>query len=500
MKLALKILGVLFLLALAAPLALTMWVRGYATPEYLVRLTEESCNCRAELQESTLTLFTWPPTLRLKGIKIAPRDAFVSKPLAERPRLESAPVQIELAYAELLSDDIWRGLVTPNLLRISGVEVWETLDPQTGSSLEKLFQPPPAPDAPIAAVEPASVPKALPVPDEPPPPGTPRTYTIEPAPPLAPPQAFPAPGDIEPPMPEMVKAERIPLREVRIEKVHAHITNKEVAAQFDADISDLEIALTDIDVDPANPARHNTLNIDLGGHAIVRGVAEVSGRMQEVTFADIRLIGQGVMHPMDPQAGVWRPATKLTLTLERGSLLGGHMTVGDAAGQQLDQLLKHGIDIRDVRLGGPLAEDAVAVIEHQNDVLTFRQPMHVVLPDFQFTVKQDAWIDPVHDQQGVPVRITFGPVLRENILRGIAQTGLGETIGRMVIGMISDDRGNPYLDLQITGSLSKPKVTHSLMGKLEKVGKATGLKDLISNPAKAKGLLEGLKGLRGLFK
>ncbi len=488
MKLALKILGVLLLLALAAPIGFALWVQSFVKPDYLVQRLEESCNCRAELQSSTLTLFSWPPTLRLKGIKIGPRDEHVGKPLADRQPMQHAELVIDMAYAELLSDDVMHGRITPNLLRIRDVEVWETLDPKRGSSLGRLFLPPQLLLAENATAEPPQALPVEPVPTPPlPEPGAPRTYdAVPPTPPL--------PGG-EPPEEKGHRAQRIPLKEIRIEQVRAHIKNEEVAAQFNADITDLELAVFDIDVDPSDPLRHNSLKVTLKGRIEVRGMAQVQGRMQPVTFADVRLHGEGQVAPIDVQLGIWRPSSKLTLTLEKDSLLGGHMTVGDAAGDKMESLLKHGIDIRDVRLGGQLQEDAVIAINDDKGVMIFRQPAHFVLPDFQFTVAQGGWIDAMHDTQILPVRVTFGPLLKEQIIRGVGQTGLGESIGGVVVSMISDDQGNPFLDLQITGSLSHPEVTHSLVSKLDKLGKATGLGNLLGNPEEAKGLLNGLKGL-----
>ena len=112
MKLALKILGVLILLALAAPIGLAMWLQSYVSADYLVKMTEENCNCRAQLDSTSLSLFSWPPTLRLNGIKLAPRDEHVGKPLSQRPPMPPATVRIDFAYAELLSNDILDGHLT----------------------------------------------------------------------------------------------------------------------------------------------------------------------------------------------------------------------------------------------------------------------------------------------------------------------------------------------------------------------------------------------------
>jgi hypothetical protein len=481
LKLAFKVLAALVLLALAAPFVAAMWLQSYVSPEYLVRVTEQSCNCRAQLDSTSLTLFSWPPTLRLNGIKIAPRDEYSGTPLQGRPPLENAPVQVSLAYAELLSDDILHGRMTPNLVRFVGVEVQETLDPQTGSSLEKLFLPPTSPEALAAAEE---APRAIPVAEVAPTPdaGAPRTYPVTNPPPVVESRVEVAPA---------ARPGRIPLREIRLEEAHFHITNKAVDAQIDADIRDFEFVMSSIDVDPEDLANHNHMKASLKAKVTVKGVAKVQGQMRPVQFADVTLQGQGDIVPLEPTTVTWKPSATLSLAFARGSTIGGHMTLGDAAGDKLDKLKEHGIDLSAVRLGGTLTEDATANIFYDREALFFRSPTRIAMPDFEFTVKQDAWINVTRDAQFMPVRVVFGPAIREPLVQGIAAKGLGDTITRGIISMISDERGNPFIDLVITGSLSKPEVQHELIGKIEKLFRGSGIKDLLKDE-NVGNLLQGL--------
>lgn len=482
MKLALKILGVLLLLALATPLLFAMWLQSYVSPDYLVKMTEQNCNCRAHLDSSSLSLFSWPPTLRLNGIKIAPRDEHVGKALSERPPLVDAPVQIELAYAELLSNDILDRRITPNLIRFAGVELNETLDPQTGSSLEKLFQPPAAAAGPVVAEAPSSdVPKAVPV--------TPAEAAQIPQAPAAP----GSPVAVEAVQPAE-KPERIPLREIRLEKAHIHITNKAVSSQFEADIRDLDIVLDQIDVDPDDLTKHNHLHATLKAKVQAHGMAEIGGTMKPVQFADVSLHGEGDVTPLEPQTLLWKPAALLTLVFDAGSTIGGHMTLGDAAGNEMTKLLDHGIDLRGVRLGGTLAAEARASVSYDREVLYFREPARIVLPDFAFTVGQGAWINTVKDQQVMPLHLVFGPAVREAIVQGINNKGMPDFLTRGILSLISDEQGNPYIDITLTGSLSKPEPQHELLAKIKKLG-GGALETLISNPQEAKDLLNGLKSL-----
>jgi len=479
MKLALKILGVLLLLALAAPFAMAWWLQSYVSPDYLVKATEEQCNCRAELDSSTLTIFSWPPTLRLSGIKIGPRDEHVRKPLKDRPPLKDAPIQIQLAYAELLSDDIWQRRITPNLISFAGIEVQETLDPTTGSALEKLFLPPPPAGAAIASTE---IPRVTTVTEAPvpeaPAPGTPRTYDMTTAPPVEAVAPPPKPG-------------RIPLREIRFKQAHFHITNHAVAAHIDADIRDLDLILSDIDIDPDDLTRHNRLHASLKTKITVKGLAQINGKMQPVQFADISLQGTGKVVPINPTTLTWKPEATLDLILHRGSTIGGHMTLGDAAGDQLNKLKEYGIDLSAVRIGGSLTADATASVFYDREALFFKAPTRIALPDIEFTVKQDAWINTTRDAQYMPVHILFGPTIREPLINGIKQTGLGDSLSRAILSLISDEAGNPYIDLVFTGSLSNPKPQHELMNKLEKLTKGSGVKELLKDD-NIGNLLQGL--------
>ncbi|MBL9133351.1 MAG: hypothetical protein JNG86_19225, partial [Verrucomicrobiaceae bacterium] len=69
--------------------------------------------------------------------------------------------------------------------------------------------------------------------------------------------------------------------------------------------------------------------------------------------------------------------------------------------------------------------------------------------------------------------------------------GLGDFLTRGLVSLISDERGNPFIDLVLTGSLSKPEVQLEVLGKVQKLLKGSGIKDLLKDE-KVGNLLEGL--------
>lgn len=480
-RLLLILFGLLVLAAVATPLVGAYVLRRYVDKERLILETEKNINARVQVDDLTLTIFAWPPSLRLTGLKISPRDQYAGTPLAARPPLTRAPVQIEMAYAELVPEALWNRQFYPRILRFIGVDVQERISAQDGSALEKLFQPPLEKLARLQQqAQLPEVPQALPV---------------EPQPPAA--AVVPDPAPPAPVMPteaqeERARAARVTLQEISIEQAHFRITNEGADSRFDADVSDFSLSFTGIDIDPGDIENHNRLHVRLGAKAVVDGVAQIGGRMQQVRFADMTLHGEGEVNPVDPATMLWAPVAELRLVIDRGSNIGGHMTIGDAAGQNLDKLMKYGVDISAIRVGGILAQDVNVNVLFRDEAIRFLDTTQFVLPDYEFTIKRDSWMDFAKDQQGLLTRLSCGEALKEQVVRGVAAK-VGETISRLVVGAFLDERGRIAFDLTITGSLSHPEIKPDIQNRLE--GMLGG--DI---EEKAKGLINTFKGLKGLFK
>ena len=481
-RIILFLLGLGLLVAVAAPLGGVWWLRGYVNKERLTVETEKNINARVQLDEVNLAILSWPPSLRLTGIKIGPRDHYAGTPVAARPPMQHAPVKIEMAYLELVPEGLWRRHFYPRVLRIIGLDVNETVSPQAGSSLQRLFQPPPEK---LAQMQQEAVPQAVPV---------------QPATPVAsmPPPAEPVPALKTPPIPSPTaepppSAERLALQEISIEQAQFHITNQGGDSQFNADISDFSLSLTGIDVDPEDLTGHNHLHVRLAAKAVVEGVARIGGQARQVRFADMTLHGEGEVNPVDPATRMWSPAADLNLTVDRGSSIGGNMTIGETAGPHLDKLMKYGIDLSAVRIGGTFAQDVHAHILYREQSLRFLDDAQFVLPDYEYTIKRDSWMDFAKDQQGLLTRLSCGDALKQSLMQGIASRGINRTLSQLVVEGLSDSRGRLTFDLTVTGSLSHPEVKPDIQVKLE---------NLLGNDIeeKAKGLINTFKGLKGLFK
>jgi hypothetical protein len=478
-RLLLILLGLLLLLAVATPLVGAYMLRRYVDKDFLVQETEKNINARVHIDDVTLTLFTWPPSLRLSGIKIAPRDQYAGTPIAARSPLKQAPVQVEMAYVELVPEGLFHRHFFPRVLRLIKVDVNESIGPQ-GSSLEVLFQPPPEK---LALMQQEEVPRAIPLP-------APPTVAVDPG---SPPPSIAAPLLDVQEEPKHARAERLAIQEISIEQAHFRITNQDAESKFDADISDFSLALTEIDIDPDNLMAHNRLHVRLAAKIVVDGMAKVGGQMRQVQFANMTLHGEGEVNPVDPATLAWSPAADLDLVIDRGSSIGGNVTIGEAAGSNLDKLMKYGIDISDIRSGGTLPQDVAAAVHYRDQAIRFRSDTQFALPEYEYTIKRESWIDFAKDQQVLLTRLSCGEALKQSVVNGISSRGLGQTVSKLIVEGLSDNRGRLSFDLTVTGSLSHPEVKPDIQIKLESL-----LGGDIEE--KAKGLIDTFKGLKGLFK
>lgn len=491
-KMILTVLALLVLGVIATPLVGAWLLRRYVEKDFLVEQIEKNIDARVQIDDVALTLFSWPPSLRISGFKVAERDEYVGRPLADRPPLKEAPLQVEMAYAELVPEDLFHGRFSTKVIRIIGLDAMETVSADKGGTLERLFQPPAEKRASMqGAAQDVEAPRAIPVEPAPPAPAlasspAPRSYAMQPEPP--PPAA---PVDAAHAAPQ--GSQRVPLREISIEQSRLRMRNEGAGARFAGEISDFNLYVTEIDIDPADLGGHNHLKVRLSAKAVLDGMAELGGQARQVRFADMTLHGEGDVNPIDPATLAWNPAATLNLVIASGSVLGGHMTFGDAAGGDIEKLMKYGIDLRGIRVGGPLQQELAvkALLRHQQ--MTFLDDAHLVMPDYQVTVKRDSWFDFAKDDQGLLTRLYLGEALKEQVVRGIASRGLGQSVSRMIVDAFSDGSGRLSFDLTITGSLSHPQVKPDIQVKLEHLLGG----DL---EQKARGLIDAFKGLKGLFK
>ncbi|SKA98496.1 hypothetical protein SAMN02745166_02769 [Prosthecobacter debontii] len=445
MKKLLYILVALGLLTATALGAVSWWVMQKMGPETWVELAEKNWNCRAQIDDAHLSLFTRPATLKFTGVRLAPRDLEVAKPYAERAPLPavSALVEIPEITLEVKLDDLLNRRLFVEQLSIIRPSVRETQDAKGKSSLEALFKKPGSAEA-VAAT-----------PETSPPPAQVETKAAS--------ESSPAP------------AFAYAVKSARIEKGNLDIANGTTKVV----IQDLDFALTDIDVNTNDLVNHNQMKAALSAVVNVSGMARIQGAKRPAELAHLILSGQGDIAPLSPATKEWHPVSNLTLTLAKSSVLAGHMTIGDAAGKDLRKLQEYGVDLAPVVIGGPLQADAVVTGTFANDRFQTRSLTRFVFPEYEVAIEPKSWVNAAQDKHEIELRLSCGPALQSRLTTGIANAKLGDSLARAVTKALSDEQGRMTFDIESEGSLSSPKVKPKVDRVLKNLLQGDGLGDLL---------------------
>lgn len=429
------------------------WIMSKMGPDVWVEQLEKNCDCRAHVGHSELSLLSSPARLRFLDVQIAPRDAEVARPLLDRvPMAEgSAPIVIpEIVFEVKLEDLMNKRLFVQNLRIISPV-VREIQDDQGKGTVEKLFRKPNNGEAEQTGANN-------------PPPGPVTAQTQKPT------------------SAKDKQDYAFSAHSASIERGQFTITNKKMQVR----ISELDLTLSDIDIDTTNLKEHNRVRASFSSLIEVMGEARIGGVKRPVQLANVKLSGETNVIPMDPVTQSWAPTSTLKLTLAQGSVLAGHMTMGDVAGKEMKKLQEYGVDLSPVKIGGALLEPAVMDATFKNNRLTLRKHTRFVLPEYEVVLHQSSWLDSAKDQHELELKLSCGAALQTRLQKGISNAKLGDSLASAVIKALSDERGRMTFDIESKGSLSEPTVRPKIDRLLKNLIRGEGLGDLF------KGLLKKL--------
>ena len=433
---------VLALLAGCVLAGASWWVMRKMGPEIWVKMLEENYNCRCQIDDANLSLLSRPAKLVFAGVKIAPRDAEVAKPLSDRTPLADgiAPIVIPEIVLSVKLDDLLNKRIFIEQLKIDSPVVTEMQDEQGRSSLEALF----------------------------------RKLSAESEMPLAIPVNAPAAAS-KPVVTERSSGYTFAVNSASLERGQMTITNKKTLIQ----VSDFFFTLSDIDIQHADLALHNRMHSTLGASIKVRGEARIGGVKRPAELANLKLSGEGDLVPIDLATGDWMPTTTLKLTLAQGSVLAGHITIGDAAGKELKKLQEYGVDLAPVSIGGALLEPAIVEGVFKNNFFGLRSDTRFVFSEYEVLIEKSSWFNGSQDKHEMDFRLSCGAALQARLQAGVAKAKLGESLTSGVIKALSDKRGRMTFDIESKGSLSDPEVKPKLDRILKNLIRGEGLGDLL---------------------
>ncbi|MDB6133563.1 MAG: hypothetical protein JWM59_1806 [Verrucomicrobiales bacterium] len=128
------------------------YVQKETTPAALVRRLEQSLNCRAEVESASVSLFSFPAKLEVKGLRLLPRDGEVSKTLKDRqpPKKVETVLAVPAFSADLSLPALLSREIRVGQLRLTGAEAYTIRRKNGENTLSAMFSKPPSDPKPEA--------------------------------------------------------------------------------------------------------------------------------------------------------------------------------------------------------------------------------------------------------------------------------------------------------------------------------------------------------------
>lgn len=429
------------------------WVKGQFSREAVERQLQAVCAGRVTLGASELELWSSPARWRLRDLQVharAGRDGQAEPP--KEPVLSLEEAVLEVALADLIS-----GTLDVRRLNLTGLSVEEYVSPEGVSDLQAVLAKPGA-QAKVTVVTEGK-------------PEAEKKPKLEPG---------------EKAGSTVFKAEQLGLtlrvREARLSRGRLFIHNR--VNKTKTRLEDLSFALTEIDIDPANLAAHNQAGLELAVKVTMEGRGKVDGEMRDVTFAKLDVNGRGKMQPFHEETGEWSPVSDWELTLAKGSVLAGYMTLGQADADVTKKVKDFGLDISGLPMGGELLEPAVLKMAFSENRFLIREDARFQMPEYEVRMAKDSWLNSAEDAQDLVVRMVCGEKLDKQLSERVLASGIPEKMAGSVLKAFQDEVVKRLaFDLRVAGKMTRPDVKPAWDKALERLLKDGGGLD---------GLLKGL--------
>ena len=471
-------LGVLVVLLLGLGFGLQTWLKSWVNRARLVAEMEKGWNCRAELANTSLSIFASPAWVELRGLQLAPRDGQAARPLDSRTPFDPSKSLLtadRIGLAVTLSDLLHR-TAHVRQLRIDGFtlkdEVNEVVD-ENGEKfneglLDVLFEHPDdyyedeAPERKSAAV----LMKVLHDIHQP----SPAGHAIA-----------QAAGDDKPKAGDETKPRRSERKKhQRKKREHKPFKASDLAIALEAEEASVQnakidlvdhphatrtlmervhLSLKDLDVTPTDLANHNRCSLDLGGDIRVEQASQTQ------PMVNFTLDATGFIRPFDVESGEWNPDLTLTVKVKKGAVFGGAPLKSQLKPKDAKNLADWGIDLGDVALGGVLGEDTGTQVHLFNHKTVVKDDTRLVFPQYEITLHEKSWFNAHEDVHNVNCTLLLGKELSDKILDQVQKnisakytSAVGSVALAAVKQVLMDDKGRLEIKVRSKGSISKPSI------------------------------------------
>lgn len=427
---------------------------GFLTPEYLVQEIEKRLSCRAEVKGLKVSLLG-KTGLELKGVRLGPIDEYVEKGilLGERPPMVDAEVSSDLALIEVEAKDLLQRRISIKQLLVKDVSIKTKIRRDGSSSVRDLFQPSSDKSAEdktevkvsrvnsiVSGMEPASV-------------SDPRgevksdTVTV---------RLNGKSGEVEQ---EGFSAEDM---QVSAFADNVEIQNGKIVATIESGssvvtLSDFQLKLSQIEVDPNDLLKHNHAAFSFSGDLAAES-SKTKGKQ-----ISLSLTGDGEVQPFDPTSGLIDPRWVTNLTVKKGSAINTFPMI-DKLRELLSGVDTAGVNLEDLHIRGELSKDASTRIAGHAGKIELKKHLALPLPDTDFVFSSGSWLDTGANQHYLKGSVVASDELTEKLSKKVdaylkkkAKNFYSDSLKDLVLQPAMRD-GRIAFDFVSKGDLGDPKV------------------------------------------
>lgn len=471
--------GIFIAVLIIALIGISIYISTLINEDFIVEQIESNMNCRAEINELDVGLFSAVSSIGLNGVKIGPRDSVANKGIPQKDRkpmkggvIEAGSISLALQFGPLLA----KKFVLDKLV-IDGAKLNLSIYANGGNNLNSLFKTPLVVGG-----------KRNPALDKKP---EKKDEKEKDDPEKGPKKAFTA-ADI----PVAGTLKKIGLTNSNA-SIHLQKTGDTIQVQG------LELLLTDIDIDGKDLANHNSAYFNLDT------TVKVFNRSKQEKVKLILDSGAKIV-PFETKSGKVNPNVRYQLTVKEGTTLHSFTVLDQLAGS-LPVLKNIGLKMDQLAKKAVLQEDVKVVINYRRSLVRLINEPTFKTKHYDLGIRKGSWIrlnNSTHHMTGKVISSKaesdkgISHVDNEIAKQVKGDKAAAKKIRNKLLGsLVENDR--IFLAFTSKGSLSSPQVTmlSNIPGISDLIKGAIGeainskINDKIKNIPGAKKATDALKNL-----
>lgn len=460
----------LLVLIVAAVVTVTMVAKNFLTADALVAKFEGKYNCRLQIGDFKVSGLTGTTRIELTDISLAERDevADAGTPHSERTQVVGGVLLIQSATLEANATDLLKKIITLKDVSISGLSYYSVIQTDGSHRLDPLFEPPvkingaanPKFEEQMRRRDEAKARRKM----------KPEERKKQEA------KEFNA---AELPMAATMQSLRISNSniELKLRKTKNRIS-----------IRDIDLELSELDIDPADLKYHNSAKLKF------TAAIDLEDNDRTVKYAELKISSDGTVTPFDEITGDVNPDISYDITMHAGSRIEEVPALVKAGKEKLQ---KYGVSVEEIGRNLVMEKDTTMKLAFFESELHTVADFEIFFSGHQLMLAKGSWWNSGSNLHEIPGSILISKEITAKA-RGQAEEflaakyGLNQelvtTIADVLLAPVSrDDR--LWMPFVSSGDFSRPKVDVPW----EELQDAA---DLIKDEAKGKAmeLLDGLLG------